>query len=102
MISLAYFGHFIAVHACDDRFVDMARFLGMETAEKPEDFLTALYELQKACGVADLKMSDYGLHPEEFPALAKNARATLGRLFASDPVPLSDEDCVAIYEKSYR
>ncbi len=102
MISLAYFGHFIDAHACDDRFVDMARFLGMEQAEKPEDFLTALHDLQEACGVADLKMSDYGLHPEEFPALAKNARATLGRLFDADPVPLSDEDCVAIYEKAYR
>ena len=28
------------------------------------DFVTALVELQEACGVADLKMSDYGIQKE--------------------------------------
>lgn len=30
-------------------------------ANKPEDFITMLVKLQEECGVADLKMSDYGL-----------------------------------------
>ena len=42
----------------------MAHFLGMKDASKPEDFITALLELQKACGVDDLKMSDYGIKKE--------------------------------------
>ena len=56
----------------------------------------------KDCGVADLKMSDYGIDPSEFPKMVQNARDTLGPNFQNDPCPLSDEDCVSIYQKSYR
>ena len=102
MISRAYFTHFIEKHACDDRFVRMAQALGKTDASEPMDFIEALTELQEQCGVADLKMSDYGIVPEEFMTLAQNARATMGGLFACDRIPLSDEDCVAIFEKSYK
>lgn len=102
MISKEYFTHFIQKHACDERFVRMAQALGMKDAKEPVDFITALMNLQEECGVADLKMSDYGIMPEEFMTLAKNARATMGGLFFCDRVPMSDEECAAIYEKAYR
>jgi alcohol dehydrogenase len=34
--------------------------------------------------------------------MTQNARDTLGMNFFNDPCPLSDEDCVAIYQASYR
>ena len=102
MISRAYYQHFVDLHVCDDRFIRMARAMGMPQADQAQDFITMLDKLQKACGVNNLKMSDYGLTPEEFPALAKNARDTMGGLFASDPAELSEEDCIKIFEKSYR
>ena len=102
MISKAYFTHFINKHACDERFVEMARMLGMADATAPMDFITALENLKKNCGVDDLKMSDYGIIIDECMTLAKNARATMGGLFACDRVPLTDEECAAIYKKSYR
>ena len=80
----------------------MAQALGKADAKEPEDFLTALADLQERCGVAELKMSDYGIELGECMTLARNARATMGGLFACDRVPLSDEECAAIYEKSYR
>jgi alcohol dehydrogenase len=102
MISKAYFTHFIEKHACDERFVRMAQALGKKDASEPMDFIASLVKLQEDCGVADLKMSDYGIQPDEFMTLAQNARATMGGLFLCDRVPLSDEECAAIYEKSYR
>lgn len=102
MISKAYFTHFIEKHACDDRFVRMAKALGKKDATQPMDFISALTDLQEQCNVADLKMSDYGIRPDEFMTLAQNARATMGGLFEADRVPLSDEECAAIFEKSYR
>ncbi|MDO5784764.1 MAG: iron-containing alcohol dehydrogenase, partial [Eubacteriales bacterium] len=102
MISLPYYEHFINVHACDDRFIRMAQAMGKTDASAPEDFLTALDELQKACGVDGLKMSDYGIQKEECMTLAQNARATMGGLFKADRVPLSDEECAAIFEKAYK
>lgn len=101
MISKAYFTHFIEKHACDDRFVRMAKALGKKDATQPMDFISALTDLQEQCNVADLKMSDYGIRPDEFMTLAQNARATMGGLFEADRVPLSDEECAAIFEKSY-
>lgn len=102
MISKAYYSHFVEQHVCDDRFIEMAKLMGMEDAGKPEDFITALIALQKDCGVADLRMSDYGVDPSEFPKMVQNARDTLGRNFLNDPCRLSDEDCAAIYQKSYK
>lgn len=102
MLSLAYYAHFIEQHCCDERFVRMAQALGRADAKDPMDFVTALADLQAACGVGDLRMSDYGIRREECTELAKNARATMGGLFACDPVPLSDVACAAIYERAYR
>ena len=102
MISKAYYSFFINKHVCDDRFIEMAQLMGIKDANKPEDFITALMKMQEECGVADLKMSDYGVSPEEFPKMVTNARETLGVNFANDPVQLTDEDCIAIYQESYR
>ena len=102
MISLAYFGFWIERHVCDERFVEMAKALGKEDASKPQDFLDALRDLQVACGVDDLKMSDYGFTPDEFLPLAVNARETMGMLFACDPAETTDEEIAGIYEKSFR
>ena len=71
-------------------------------ASSAEDFLTALVQLQEACGVAGLKMSDYGMRKEECRTLAVNARETMGGLFLANPCELNDEDCAGIFEKAYR
>ncbi len=102
MISKAYYSHFLDKHVCDDRFIEMAKLMGMENADKPEDFITSLVKLQEDCGVENLKMSEYGIDPSEFLKMAQNARNTLGLNFLNDPCPLSDEDCVSIYQKSYK
>ena len=102
MISVAYFSHFVEKHACDDRFIDMARAMGKADANKAEDFIEALKEMQKVCGVDNLKMSDYGITPEEFPKMVQNTRDAMGFLLQFDPVELSDEDMLNIYKKSYR
>lgn len=102
MISKAFAEFFMERHACDAQFVKMARAMGMERADKPQDFITALVALQEACGAADLNMSDYGFTPDEFMTLAKGARSMQGGLFAANPCEMTDEDCASIFEKSYR
>lgn len=101
MISRAFAEFFIEKHACDEQFIKMARVMGIPDADKPEDFITALIQLQKDCGVDHLKMSDYGFTPEESMTLAVNARETMGGLFQANPCEMSDEECAEIFEKSY-
>ena len=89
-------------HACDEQFIKMAKAMGIENADKPEDFITALVKLQEDCGVADLKMSDYGFKKEESMTLARGARSMQGGLFLANPCEMTDEDCAGIFDKSYR
>lgn len=102
LISKVFAEYFIERHACDEQFVKMARVMGMPDADKPEDFVTALVKLQQDCGVADLKMSDYGIQKEECMTLAVNARETMGGLFLANPCEMNDEDCAGVFEKAYR
>lgn len=102
MISKAYYQYFIDAHVCDDRFIRMAQAMGMKDAKKPEDFIASLDRLQKECGVAELRMSDYGIMKAELPTMAQNALDTMGRLFLNDRATLDMEGCIKIYEQSYR
>jgi len=102
MISKAYFTHLIDKHVCDDRFVRMAKAMGMEDAKEPMDFITMLAKLQEDCGVSDIKMSDYGIKPDEFETMAKNAKDTMGFLFMCDRSEISVGESAAIYEESYK
>lgn len=102
MISLEYYKWFAERHACDERFVRMTKALGMADAAEPMDFVRALLALQVICGVDQLKMSDYGLTPEEFPEMAAKAMDTMGGLYAADRIPLSVEETAGIYARSFR
>lgn len=100
-ISKAYYRKLIQLGVCQNRMTAMARALGKTGAEKPEDFLTALDALQKECSVDGLALSSFGMSPEEFPALTRNARETMGGLFEADPVAVSDSDVLEILSDAF-
>jgi alcohol dehydrogenase class IV len=102
IISKAFYEFFIERHACDEQFIKMARAMGVPNADEPQDFITALMNLQKACGVENLKLSDYGFEKREAMTIAKGARSMQGILFTSNPCEMTDEDCAAVLEKSYQ
>ncbi len=103
VLSHAYHAHQIAIHSCDERYVQLARALGRPNATKPEEFLEAHAEFLKAIHCDDLKMSDYGVKPEHFPRFVASARASVGAYFTTqDRIPLSNEDCIKIFTESYK
>lgn len=98
MLSEAYFSFF--EDKVPERFARMALAMGMEA--KPENFVKALVQLQKDCGVDQLKMSDYDITREEIAKLAENAKFAMGGLFDMDRYTLSVEETAAIMEKAYK
>ena len=102
MISREFARFFVNRHACDESFIKMARAMGVKDPQSPQDFIDRLLQLQKDCGVDDLKMSDYGFEKSECMKLAKNARQTMGGLYAANPCEITDEDVAGIFERSYR
>ncbi len=105
MLSKAYHSFFAS--KIPDRYKDMAIAMGVDTTnvnleEAAISFVEALTELMKVCGVDNLKMSDYGIKPEEFGQMITNAKQTMGLLFTFDRVQLSDGDMLAILEQSYK
>lgn len=102
MIAEAFYSFYIERHACDEQFIKMARAMGIKDAKEPKDFITALLQLGKDCGVDNLKMSDYGFDKSEFMKLAKGARSMQGGLYLSNPCETTDEDVAAMFERAYR
>ena len=102
MVSKEYYTFFANSGACNEKLVDMAHALGMKNATKPMDFVAALTDLQKSCGVDNLKMSDYGIKREHLPEILKMSRLVGANMFSMDCVILSDDDVMSILEKSYK
>lgn len=103
MLSKAYHTYLAEnVPALAPKLVTLAQAMGRTEASEPIEFVEALVELQIACGVDQLKMSDYGFTWYDIPALEKNARETMGMLFAADAFDLNAEDCIRIYQDALR
>ena len=96
MISLEYYKLFADV--CADKLAHMAHALGRADG----DFVAALAELQKQCGVDNLKMSDYGMENGDFGKYADHAFADMAGLFRVDAKQLTRDDVIGILSRSYR
>ncbi len=99
-LSLAYFETFI--DTVPERFTQMVQAMTGKPCQDPKEFLSLLAELQRACGVDDIRLSEWGIQPADLPVFAKNARETMGGLFQLDPRPLTDDEVVNIYQRSLR
>jgi len=53
-------------------------------------------------GCADLKMSDYGITREELKLWPARIHEVLGGDITADPLPMTDEDYLGIYERSFK
>lgn len=102
MISHEYFNFFSERQAAEEPMKKMARAMGVENPESGKDFIEALDALIEAVGCKDLKMSDAGITKEEIGKWPKRIREVLGGDITADPLPLSDEDYLGIYERSFR
>lgn len=99
-ISEAYFETFR--NDCMKRYMKMAEIMTQQKSNRPSDFIDALVRMQKECNVYQLKLSDWGVKAEELPLMVQNARDTMGSLLTLDPRPLTDEEVLQIYQKSFR
>lgn len=102
MISHAYFDFFAERKAAEEPMIKMAKAMGVENPASGKDFIKALDSLLAAVGCADLKMSDAGITKEELKLYPKRIHEVLGGDITADPLPLSDEDYLEIFENAYR
>ena len=102
MLSHAYFDFFAERKAAEEPMMKMARTMGVENPKSGKDFIAALDRLIAAVGCADLKMSDHGITREEIKKWPQHIHEVLGGDITADPLPLSDDDYLSIYEASYK
>ena len=102
MISHAYFDFFAEHKAAEEPMMKMARAMGVENPTSGKDFIDALDRLIAAVGCQDLKMSDHGITREELQKWPQHIHEVLGGDITADPLPLSDDDYLSIYEASYK
>lgn len=74
----------------------------MENPTSGKDFIDALDRLIESVGCKDLKMSEAGITQEEIKTWPAHIHKVLGGDITADPLLLSDDDYLGIYERSYK
>lgn len=101
-IAHAYYDFFAERKACEGQMIKMAKAMGVENAASGKDFVKALDDLIAAVGCADVKMSEDGITKEELKKYPAKVHEVLGGDITADPLPLSDEDYLTIYENAWK
>ena len=102
MLCHEYFDFFAERKAAEEPMKKMAKAMGVENPQSGKDFIKALDELVASVGCADLKMSDAGITKEEIKLWPERIHEVLGGDITADPLPLSDDDYLGIYERSFK
>lgn len=101
-IAHAYYGFFADRKAAEEPMIKMAKAMGVENPTSGQDFINALDNLIASVGCADLKMSAEGINEEELKLYPAKVHEVLGGDITADPLPLSDEDYLAIFRNAYK
>lgn len=101
MISPSYYEFFIQKGLGKERFIKMAKAMGVENPTSGNDFLNALNNLIADVGCDDVKMSQAGITKEELKKYPAKVFEVLGGDITADLVPLSKEDYLEIFENAY-
>jgi alcohol dehydrogenase len=104
MLSVAYFSYL--ARRAPDRFPDLARAMGEKTdgltkKEKAFAFIKALRKLIRKIGLAEERLSSYGVKREDLRSIAENSFYTMRGLYSVTPVPMKERDVVEILEEAY-
>lgn len=102
MLSHAYFDFFAEKKAAEVQMIKMAKAMGIENPTSGKDFIKALDKLISEVGCENLKMSDYGITKEELKKYPQRIHEVHGGDINADPVKLSDEDYLKIFEAAYK
>ena len=102
MISHQYFDFFAERKAAEEPMKKMARAMGMAHPQSGKDFIDALDRLIASVDCQDLKMSDFGITRDELKTWPAMIHQVLGGDITADPLPMTDEDYLGIYERSFK
>lgn len=102
MIAKEYYTLLAEKSGRDETMIRLAKALGCADAREPIAFVERLCELMDICGMATLKLSDYGITLDMLPALEKKARREMPHMFDAEPVDLPDEDYIQVMLRSWK
>lgn len=100
-IAHAYYSFFAEKKAAEEPMKKMAEAMGVESPESGMDFVRALDQLIKDIGCDGLKMSEEGITKEELSMYPAKVHEVIGGNISADPLPLSDEDYLNIFESAW-
>lgn len=102
LIALSHAYHKTFKNDVMKRYMKMSEKMTLKKSARPSDFLDALEQMKKDCKVDDIRLSEWGVKPEDFERLADNAIATGGGMLHFDPHFLTREEIIDIFAKSYK
>ena len=100
-IAHAYYDFFAEKKASEENMIKMAAAMGVSNPTSGKDFIAALDKLISDIGCGDLKMSDECITKEELKRYPSKVHEVLGGDITADPLPLSDDDYLTIFENAW-
>ena len=101
-IAHAYYDFFAEKKASEENMIKMAAAMGVANPTSGKDFIAALDKLISEVGCSDLKMSDDGITKEELQLYPAKVHEVLGGDITADPLRLSDDNYLTIFENAWR
>lgn len=98
LISRAYLTRCAKQEAYRERMTDLSLAMGIQAPGGPVDLVERLDWLIEACGMSELKMSDFGMTRESLNGIVE---MSFDRRYANERSPLSKEEAPQILETSY-
>ena len=98
LINRAYLHRCSEKPVLRDRMLGLARAMGVEAPKSPQDLIDAMEKLRVQCGMADLKMQDFGMSPDSF---SKVVAGSHGKGFYNDLGQSTNEEVLRILNESY-
>lgn len=102
MIAHEYYDFFAERKAAEEPMIKMAKAMGVANPASGKDFIKALDDLIAELDCANLKMSDNGITKEELISFPQKVHEVLGGDITADPVALSDDDYLEIFQRSFQ
>lgn len=102
MLSHAYFDFLAEKKSAEIPMIKMAKAMGFENPTSGKDFIKALDKLISDIDCDNLKMSDYGITKEELKKYPQRMHEVHGGDINADPIKLSDDDYLTIFETAYK
>lgn len=84
------------------KYMKMSEAMNQNKSNRPSDFIDTMIKLEKECDVYDIKLSEFGITPDDFQTFIEASESTHKDILENDPHQLNKREMMHIFKNSYK